>query len=148
MPIFISTSAVAENMIEKVVAVDRQSLERMLKDAQARKPEEACGLLVGREEGDRVKVEEVVPMSNLSKSPERFSIDPEEMYVVLQEAEDKGMTVVGSYHSHPSDHLPSCLDAKYMQHTSYVWMIVPDKGNVRAYVFEDGIKEMRMEEAR
>ena len=134
-------------MTEKVVAVDRQSLEIMLKDAQARKPEEACGLLVGREEGDRIKVEEVVPMSNLSKSSERFSIDPEEMYVVLQEAEDKGMTVVGSYHSHPSGDVPSCLDAKYMQHTSYVWMIVPEKGIVSAYMFDDGIKEMRMEEA-
>ncbi|WP_424356639.1 Mov34/MPN/PAD-1 family protein [Methanocella sp. MCL-LM] len=135
-------------MAEKTVSVTRSELEVMRQDAMARKPEEACGLLVGREEGDRVKVEEVVPMSNLSKSSERFSIDPEEMYVVLQEAEDKGRTVVGSYHSHPSDHLPSCLDAKYMQHTSYVWMIVPEKGEVRAYVFEDGIKEMRMEEAR
>ena len=119
----------------------------MRKDAQARKPEEACGLLVGRQEGDKAVVTEVVPMANVNRSPERFSIDPEEMYTVLQEAEDKGLTVLGSYHSHPSSHVPSCLDAKYMQHTSYVWMIVPDTGNVRAYVFQDGVKEMRMEEA-
>lgn len=133
-------------MTEKVVAVERQSLAMMLKDAQKRKPDEACGLLVGRQEGDRVKVEEVVPMPNQSKSPVRFSIDPKEMYTVMQKAEDKGMTVIGSYHSHPSGDVPSCLDAKYMQHTSYVWMIVPEKGKVRAYIFEDGIKEMRMEE--
>lgn len=134
-------------MAEKVVSIDRQTLEAIRQDAETKKPEEACGLLIGHSEGTRLMIEEVVPMPNVSRSATSFSIDPEEMYEVLQEAEDKGMTVIGSYHSHPSGDMPSCLDEKYMEHTSYVWMIVPAEGKVRAFTFDGGVKEMKMEEA-
>nr|AGS53589.1 Mov34/MPN/PAD-1 [uncultured bacterium contig00070] len=41
-------------------------------------PNEACGLIAGRDEGDARIVEKVYLLSNPDKSPEHFSIDPKE----------------------------------------------------------------------
>ena len=60
-------------------------------------PEEACGLLGGRDGS----VEVVLPVTNELHSPMRFRMDaPEQLRAILQ-LEEQEMDLMGIFHSHP-----------------------------------------------
>ena len=62
-------------------------------------PEECCGALLGV--GDHV--ERVRPFANTSQTDRRrsYRVDPAELLEATREARDRGMTILGIYHSHP-----------------------------------------------
>ena len=84
-------------------------------------PNECCGVLLGKVEGDAKHVAEVVALRNLRHDPSRaqellpvddpgreternrFLIDPLEQLYVEKDARARGLEVLGYYHSHP-DH--------------------------------------------
>src|SRR5215470_1489669 len=68
-------------------------------------PEECCGFLVGRANGESTLVERLLPVSNERQDSRhnRFLIHPETVLAAHQEARALGLDVVGYYHSHP-DH--------------------------------------------
>ncbi len=137
-------------MAVRTLYIGGQNLKFMKEDCQLRKPEEACGLLVGRYVNSVVQATDVMPVRNESMSTVRFSIDPLVMYKALKKSEEKDETIIGVYHSHPAGPEPSHLDVSYMEGTSYVWVIVEKCDQVRAFVYDDGVKEveiMKMEEA-
>jgi proteasome lid subunit RPN8/RPN11 len=137
-------------MAVRTLYIGGQNIKFMREDCLLRKPEEACGLIVGRYENAVVQATDVMPVRNQSMSTVRFSIDPVVMYKALKKSEEKGETIIGVYHSHPAGQEPSHLDVSYMEGTSYVWVIVEKCENVRAFVYEDGVKEVeikKMEEA-
>ena len=137
-------------MAMRTLIIGGQSLKFMIEDCMLRKPEEACGLIVGRFENSVATATDVMPVRNESMSTVRFSIDPVVMYKALVKLEEKDETIIGVYHSHPSGPKPSHLDKHYMEGTSYVWVIVENCQNVRAFVYEDRVKEIeikKMEEA-
>jgi proteasome lid subunit RPN8/RPN11 len=137
-------------MALRTLYIGGQNLKFMREDCLLRKPEEACGLLVGRYEDSTVRATDVMPVRNQSMSTARFSIDPIMMYKAQKKSEEKGETIIGLYHSHPAGREPSHLDVSYMEGTSYVWVIVEKCESVRAFVYEDGVKEVeikKMEEA-
>jgi proteasome lid subunit RPN8/RPN11 len=136
-------------MAVRTLHISGQNLKFMIEDCQLRKPEEACGLLVGRYEDTTVQATDVMPVRNQSMSTVRFSIDPIMMYKALKKSEEKGETIIGVYHSHPAGPEPSHVDVSYMEGTSYVWVIVEKCEGIRAFIFEDGVKPvqiMKMEE--
>ena len=125
------------------VIIGRPLLDFLRRDCEMRRPEEACGLLVGRFRDDRVQVSDVMPVRNQSMSAMRFSIDPVEMFKALKKVEGAGETIVGVYHSHPRSVEPSATDVSYMKDTSYVWLIVEACGRIGAFAYEDGsVKEV------
>ena len=69
--------------------------------AQARKdaPVESCGYLLGT---DKETATENYPMTNIDHSEEHFSFDPKEQFAVLKYAREKGLKIVGNWHSHPA----------------------------------------------
>lgn len=75
-------------------------------------PVEACGLLLGRSEGDRVRVLESAPAGNVAPSPERaFELAPADFVSAVRRADLLGLSVVGTYHSHPEGPaVPSAVD--------------------------------------
>lgn len=95
-------------------------------------PNECCGMLLGRADGDAKDVSEVVPLRNLrhdsaraqellpledpgrESEKNRFLIDPQEQIRVEKEARNRGLDVLGYYHSHP-DHpaRPSNYDREH-----------------------------------
>jgi proteasome lid subunit RPN8/RPN11 len=81
-------------------------------------PYECCGLLLGRFGTDGAKVvAETYPISNARETGakhHRFLIRPEELVRGERYAADKGLDVVGFYHSHP-DHpaVPSQYDLEH-----------------------------------
>lgn len=70
-------------------------------------PVEGCGILLGSRAEDATFVIEIVPCRNAeTSSPQtRYSIDPAELARLQREARERGLEIVGFYHSHP-DHPP------------------------------------------
>src|SRR5579883_2180498 len=79
-------------------------------------PHECCGVLLGGAGAGAREVAEVVPMRNANtESPRnRFDFDPKEHLAVQRQARERGLDVIGFYHSHP-DHpaRPSGYDREH-----------------------------------
>jgi proteasome lid subunit RPN8/RPN11 len=80
-------------------------LKVMIDHAEADYPRECCGLILGV--GDRV--EAIEPMVNVWTGEvghsvrDRYAIDPAEMLRVMKSCRERGLEIIGIYHSHP-DH--------------------------------------------
>lgn len=59
-------------------------------------------MLAGNVNAGEIRIVEIFPMTNLDKSPEHFSLDPKEQFQVLRSAREKGLKLLGNYHSHPA----------------------------------------------
>lgn len=91
-------------------------------------PYEGCGLLIGSVENGANVVQAVVPVPNVWEVKEeqrvRFRIDEMDLVNAELEAADKGLDVIGIYHSHP-DHPPiaSPRDLAWATWPGYSYMI-------------------------
>ncbi len=125
--------------------------EAMERDAGARAPDEACGLLIGRKEGTEVVVEEARPATNRLASPVRFEIPPEELYRAWTEAERRGKGVVAVYHSHPAGApaRPSRWDVPYLREGGLPWIILSlAEKEIRAFIWDGAVREVPLRTAR
>ncbi len=66
-------------------------------------PREACGLLIGRRDGECGEVLEVRVGTNLERdrARDRFELDPADLLDGLRDARLAGLEVLGVWHSHP-----------------------------------------------
>ena len=93
-------------------------LSQALKDA----PIESCGYLLGT---DKETATENYPMTNVDHSDEHFSFDPKEQFAVLKYARQKGLKIVGNWHSHPaSPSRPSQEDLRLAFDPSILYFIL------------------------
>ena len=91
-------------------------------------PYECCGLMLGQVDGNSRKVvAETYPISNAREEEakrNRFLIRPEELMRGEKYAREKGLDVVGFYHSHPDDRaVPSQYDLEHAWPT-YSYIVV------------------------
>ncbi len=80
-------------------------------------PEEGAGLMLGKDEGETRFVEGLLPLDNAREDTarhNRYLITAEDMLSGEKEAEQKGLSILGVFHSHP-DHpnLPSEFDREH-----------------------------------
>jgi proteasome lid subunit RPN8/RPN11 len=86
-----------------VLALSRSAYDAILDHARADAPREACGALVGRENGEAVVADTVRRVANVADAPRvTYELDAEATLAVFDEAEATGREVVGFYHSHPA----------------------------------------------
>ncbi|HWF56934.1 MAG TPA: M67 family metallopeptidase [Candidatus Dormibacteraeota bacterium] len=89
-------------------------------------PDEGCGVLLGRFAGQRIEVVDATSGTNLNteRSRDRYLLDPADIVRADREARDRGLDVVGFWHSHP-DHpaRPSQFDTDHAW-VDYVYLIV------------------------
>ena len=110
-------------------------------------PYECCGLLIGRfaEDGSK-QVVETYPISNAREEEakrNRFLIRPEELLAGERAAMQKGLDVVGFYHSHPDDRpVPSQYDLEHAWPTYSYIVVAITKGS------GDGLRSWEMESDR
>jgi proteasome lid subunit RPN8/RPN11 len=91
------------------VRIAARLIDEIRAHAERHYPEEGAGLLLGSLEGDERTVRSVLPLDNSFEPPERgrrYQIDPSDMLKAEQLADQRGMSVVGVFHSHP-DHPPT-----------------------------------------
>lgn len=93
----------------------------MLHHARTDAPNECCGFLLSA--GDTIL--EATRATNLTPSPTRYRIDPRDHFAVIRRARAEGLTVVGTYHSHPAGPaVPSGSDIAEASYLEYLWVIV------------------------
>lgn len=81
-----------------MISIKREDLEILTEHARAEYPLEACGILAGKEG----VVEEVYKMANKDSSSVTYIMDPTEQYKVMKKMREKGLDLIGIYHSHTS----------------------------------------------
>ncbi len=136
-------------------------LARIMAEADAAAPEEACGLMVGRRGQGWARVARLVSARNVAEEPRRrFEIDPAALLATHREAREAGEEIIGPWHSHPAGPPePSATDvarAREAASPGDVWLIVapgdvwpivvPEAGRAggvrarraRAFTFEGG----------
>ncbi len=79
--------------------------EEMIKDAIAAFPDECCGFLFGEEGGEDRVVTAIQVVHNAKEGDKRrrFEIAPKDYLAAERFADEKGVRLLGIYHSHP-DH--------------------------------------------
>ena len=110
-------------------------------EAVNKKPNESCALLFGKKDDGKIIVSEIYPAENIEKSPINFTISNEQLIQGYKIAEDKGLEVIGIFHSHPdSEPYPSATDIKFMEINPVAWVIFSLMSNeFKAYIFESEI---------
>jgi proteasome lid subunit RPN8/RPN11 len=86
------------------VKITAAALEDVRRHGEEGYPHEICGVMVGPR-GGRGRVTEVHRARNIivERARDRYEIDPRDQIRIEREADERGLEVVGYYHSHP-DH--------------------------------------------
>lgn len=100
----------------------------------ARLPEEACGLLAGRN-GQTLKVY-LIP--NAARSPTRFFMEPAHLLRAFEEIDQSGWDLLGIFHSHPAGpSTPSVTDVAEAYYADSAYLICcPGAAGWQARAFE------------
>jgi len=109
--------------------IDRDTLSKIHRHAEADYPNECCGFFFGIENGNR-QIQLVWEVENSKEGDQRrrFQVDPKDYQKAEKYADDHGLTLLGVYHSHP-DHpaRPSEHDREVaMPWFSYIIISVQD----------------------
>lgn len=101
--------------------IARAALAAIRTHAATARPDEACGLLVGR----AGEVLEAVAAANVAADPQRrFEVDPATLLATHRAARSRGLAVIGCYHSHPQGLAePSACDAARARDLGWLWLI-------------------------
>jgi desampylase len=114
-------------VVDEVAAHARESL-----------PAECCGVLLGTDS----EVVEAVRAGNLSEDPNRYRLDPKDHINARRAARQRGLEVVGFYHSHPhSEPEPSVADLSEATYPGHLYLIVRplvEGAKVRVFRFVQG----------
>lgn len=130
-----------------MLAITRAHLQLVIDHCTAGYPNEACGILGGRDG----RVEKVYCMTNARPGPATYEMDPEEQFRVMKDMREAGLAMAGIFHSHPGGHAyPSSVDveraywpdALLPNYPGAVYVIVslPDRATpvARGYMIEEG----------
>lgn len=114
-------------------------IEEMIGHVVAHAPEEACGLVGGRD-GRAVRL---YPVENVRHSPVAYEMEPRQQVRAMLDMETAGEELLAIYHSHPHGPAwPSPTDRRqaYYPETAYIIISLadPERPAVRAFMLQDG----------
>ena len=108
-----------------MLRIKNMHCEQIRRHAEKEYPRECCGILMGKfGAGDRT-VDSIVQCTNAADGSQQttYVIDPRELIRAQREARERGLEIVGFYHSHP-DHparpSPSDLEQAHWIGCSYL----------------------------
>jgi proteasome lid subunit RPN8/RPN11 len=105
--------------------INRQTLDVVLSHLRAGHPHESCGLLATIANDDGVReVCRFFPGDNIDRSPNRFTMDPRQVAVALDEIRERSWSLGAIVHSHPTGPAtPSITDLREYRYPS-AWMAI------------------------
>src|SRR5690348_10430726 len=104
----------------ELVRIAAAAREAILAHAREARPGECCGLLVGKPGA----IERAVRARNLAEESTRYLIDPVDHISVRRAARDRGLSVLGFYHSHPlGEPVPSPVDVDEASYPEAIYLI-------------------------
>jgi proteasome lid subunit RPN8/RPN11 len=82
-----------------MIKIQKAAWDTMVSHVESTFPKEGCGLMIGSDG----LVQEAVPLPNSYTGPQEdfFVIDPKDLHRVDRESREKGLDVLGVFHSHP-----------------------------------------------
>ncbi|MCR5790168.1 MAG: M67 family metallopeptidase [Lachnospiraceae bacterium] len=84
------------------ITIRQSDFEKILAYALSERPNEACGLIAGREAEDGSRsIEKVYLLTNTDHTNEHFSIDPKAQLAAVKDMRAEGLSPLGNWHSHP-----------------------------------------------
>ena len=127
-----------------IVVLSCEQLDELAHLAKDSLPNESCAFLLGRGEAE-VIVDEIFQMDNADQSMISFSIEPQELVRAYQLAEKKKLQIVGIFHSHPAEPVPSSMDRRFMEINPVVWLIYSSVTHqFLAYIYCDKVREVTL----
>jgi len=78
---------------------------RIFEQMEGTYPNEGGGFLLGNSNGDTITIQDITQVENVFEEEEqyhRYAMTPQDWMRLEDEADEKGLTLVGYYHSHPN----------------------------------------------
>lgn len=117
-----------------MIRIAKELASKIEAHGQRTYPEECCGILLGSNDGDGVHIHDVAEFENTQEENRRrrFFVTPKQYVQAERMASEKGMKLLGFYHSHP-DHpaIPSGFDRDHaLPWFTYIVLAV-EKGDAK-----------------
>jgi len=119
--------------------LNKSQKEKLLEHAKREAPNEACGILAGKNH----RVEKVYEMINTDNSAKTFFMEPKQQLKAMKEIRNLGLEMIGIYHSHlETEAYPSAHDVElaYYPEVFYVIVSIRDRGkpSIRSFKIVEG----------
>lgn len=130
-----------------MIRLTRGFYDGIIDHARQESPRECCGLLGGRD----AEVHCAYRVTNTEPGVTRYLMDPEEQFRAFRDLEERGLDLVGIYHSHPATQAyPSQTDTSLAFYPDSVYLICslqePEQPVIRAFrILEGEIREIPIE---
>ena len=108
-----------------MIYLQKADFNKILEHAKKELPNEACGLIAGKIEGENKTIQKVYLLTNIDQSNEHFSLDPKEQLAAIKDMRSNGYVPLGNWHSHPeSPSRPSDEDKRLAFDSKASYMIL------------------------
>ena len=87
-----------------MIKIEDVAWQTMVSHAQSTFPDECCGVMVGKIDGDAKLVTAAFAVENgayKGKQEDRYEIRPEDLLAADKKARAEGLDLIGIFHSHP-----------------------------------------------
>ena len=127
--------------MEKILKISESLRKNLELHSNEQNPYEACARLLGNKDEKIWEATEIVLTENIEKSEINFTVSNEQLLEGYKMAEEKGLDVVGIFHSHPKSlPSPSNTDIKFMKGNPIPWIIYSGlTKEMKAYILDSEI---------
>ena len=127
--------------MEKIIKISESLRKNLELHANEQNPYEACAILLGSKDEKIWEATEIFLTENIEKSEINFTVSNEQLLEGYKMAEEKGLDVVGIFHSHPKSlPSPSNTDMKFMKGNPIPWIIYSGlTKEMKAYLLDSEI---------
>jgi len=126
-----------------MLEIKKETLEEVFTHCLNGLPNEACGILAGRDG----KVEKVFNMANAQPNPVRYFMEPQEQFKVMKEIRNANLEMLAIYHSHvASEARPSATDIELAFYPNVSYLIISLKDHTKPSVRSFKIVENKISE--
>jgi proteasome lid subunit RPN8/RPN11 len=86
-----------------MIRINSEAWETMVAHAQSTFPDECCGVMIGKIDGEMKNVTSAIAVENAykGKQEDRYEIRPEDLLAADKNARAHGLDLIGIFHSHP-----------------------------------------------
>ncbi len=104
-----------------MIILNKKDYTKLIEHCKNELPNEACAILAGKDN----HITQTYLMENTQKQPDNFLMKPEEQFKVVKDIREKGLEMLGIFHSHPdSSARPSLRDVSMAFYPEVVYFIL------------------------